>query len=345
METSENPVIKKFNIKELNIGKLQFINNLLKCNIFYQKKMAIFQTPLCLIPSFNDTKKYKNIIRFKLITTDFLYNQKTKEYIKMLDEIDTFIKNYYERKIKEKLKNKTEPISFYKSYLENNNKTNVYFTYNIQIYNNKPIVDVYDYNHHLKPFDYILPNSECYCLLWLKNIWINENKYGLNWEIIQIKVFPPIHILEYCFIDDNNTNHIINNQKIILYKDHPRYSKFFKMKKMGVNVNAIRQQMKMENINPDILDKGEENCNESSFKGKGKEKGKGKGNIPPPPPPLLLNNKSTSFGLKDVLKDLHTVKLKKVNNYQKKPISIHNDPRVPSLHEILTSKSKLKSRN
>lgn len=341
METSENPVIKKFNLKELTIGKLQLVNGTIKCNIFYQKRMAIFQTPLCLVPSLNDIKKYKNNLRFKLITTDFLYNEKTKEYIEMLDKIDTFIKKYYQKKIKNKLENQNEPMSFYKSYLENSHKTNAYFTYNIQIYNNKPIVDVYDYNHCLQPFEYIIPDSECYCLLWLKNIWINGDRYGLNWEIIQIKVFPPIYKLEYCFIDEDITNHIINSQSLILYKDHPRYCKFFKMKKMGVHVNAIKKQMEMENINPNILDKGEEYC-----KGKGKGQGKGgKGKSIPPPPPPLSSGKISSIGLKDVLKDLHSVKLKKVTEHTKKTNIVHRDLRVPSLHEILMSKSKLKSCN
>ena len=330
-----NPVTKDFFIEQLTLKNPQMINNSTQCKIKYNNQKLLLQTPLCIISKIPEIKSYTRNIKLKLITTDYTYNVKTKVFVKTLQLIDRFIKKKYKQ-----LSNtvKSQNNIFVKSYYKNIQNTNVFFNHNIQTYNNKPVVDIYNYENILQDFDFIIPDSECYCLIWLKNMWINNDKYGLNWEIIQIKVFQPIYTLPECFINDNTTNYITNiNCNFIKYKDHPLYCKFFKMKKMGVHSEAIKNLMKLENLSSNILDYPDKICED-------KQKGKGKGKcIPPPPPPL--NNTDIknipSINLMNVLKDLTSIKLKKNDNIVHKPL-VSNNIKVPTLSEIINSKNNLK---
>ena len=211
----------------------------------------------------------------------------------------------------------------------------------MQSKNQDMYINIYNsYNQSVNE-DYIVEQSECYALLHLKNIWINENKYGLNWEIVQLKVYPPIYKLEQCFIYDSN----IKKELYIQYKDDPIYKKFFKMKRIGVPIQNIQLEIKKENLDENVILKDENEYINSDSKGKGKGGGKGKLPPPPPPPPPSSTNIDSinkTVNLMDVLKDINTIKLKKAEIQDKPTINNNQDLRVPSLQDIVSGLKNLK---
>lgn len=337
------PVIQDFDFNNLIIKKPEIINNSINCKICYQNKKTnlILQTPLCYIPysikKFNHNKSNYKLI---LTTVDYSYDEKTKIFVKNLINIENIVKRNLNNILSVLDINENEEKYEFISSLRFFKNVNVNFNFNIQIKNDIPYLNIYDNHNNLQNLEYILPESECYSLIWLKNIWINKNKFGLNYEIIQIKIFLPIYKLNDCFIIDRNYK-----KDSITYKDHPIYSKYFKMKKVGVAIQSIQEEMKRHNLDINIINYNETDIVNHFSKGKGKGKGKF---IPPPPPPPPINNsiiKNTnknSINLMDVLKDLSTVKLNKTEVNNKPKIFKDMNINVPSLQEILQSKNNLK---
>jgi len=46
-------------------------------------------------------------------------------------------------------------------------------------------------------------------------------------------------------------------KEMVKAKDHPKYSKFFKMLKVGISLEAIQQKISLEGLDPLVLDNGE----------------------------------------------------------------------------------------
>ena len=328
---SMNPVIHDFDIHKLIIKKPLFIKKSIICNIKYNKvDDLIIQTPLCFLPFC--IKEYESgQKKVTFCTTDYIYNNLTKKFISNLQVIENTIQKSYKNITSIIKQNKDN--QFVSSLYLNSNKKNFYIHANLQ----KDYVNIYNQYNEIENEDYIMAESQCYSLIRLKNIWINDEKYGLNWEILQLKIYPPIYKLNQCFIEDPILQKGINLQ----YKNHPIYSKYFKMKRVGVPIQSIQLDMLKEDLDATVILKDEnEYMNMPSIK-----KGKGKGILPPPPPPPPppLNNskKSSNSGLNimNVLKDLGTVNLKKIQPEKKQRKA---DINVPSLQEILLGKKNLK---
>ncbi len=105
-------------------------------------------------------------------------------------------------------------------------------------------------------------------LLWFQNIKKVENKWYINYCIIQAIVYPLYLKLGKCLIDDNILEHrtnakrevvlpipqnMDNNQEMITYAKHPVYGKYFKMISVGIPKAAV--QIKIVNdIGPDGIE-------------------------------------------------------------------------------------------
>ena len=101
---------------------------------------------------------------------------------------------------------------------------------------------------------YIIP------IVYVENIINKDDKWRINLKLVQICVFPIYQKFGKCVIDFDSANYV-ENRKIILNNDnsdetdnyvtikmieHPLYSKYFKMCKMGIPKAAVIQKMNNE---------------------------------------------------------------------------------------------------
>lgn len=241
-------------------------------NVKYEQNNFLIQTPKLLISNVPKiyTHNNKNFCNIKLSTYNYSFSNPTQNFVKNIELIDKLVEkniDYFYEKSNIRKPGNTKLIN---SYFYNKINTKVNFYFNIQIYENKPFISIFDYKKEKKDFNYIISNSFGYSLLWLQNIWIKSNKIGINWIIVQMKIYYPIMKIDECLIEDEENIEIIkesiveNNSNIsskstekIKYKDHPVYEKFFKMKKYKIPIENIQQKMLIENIDINIINKDE----------------------------------------------------------------------------------------
>ena len=104
-------------------------------------------------------------------------------------------------------------------------------------------------------------------------IWLNGNKYGIFWEVLQVKIYPKTFLNRYMFLDDCHPQVFYQSLQLISFlrgldsfkqiqqfqcqrqpQPHPKFLKYFDMLKKGVPKGAVRNKMLMENVDPNILD-------------------------------------------------------------------------------------------
>jgi hypothetical protein len=102
-------------------------------------------------------------------------------------------------------------------------------------------------------------------IIWIKNIWVKKGKWGLNLFMYATRVINS-HILDpvdFLGIDIDNksikTVDIINkfakDEKMsILVGQVPEYTMYFKMLKLGIPKDAVKQKMSLVGVNPLVLD-------------------------------------------------------------------------------------------
>lgn len=220
----------------------------------YNNKKLFIQTPkniLYTLPKQNT----KFGMYITLGFNDYSTNKNTKQFIDTLINIDRFIKK--QSKILIKLTNKEYNVPNYKnSVYFNNTKTIAFITVTIPLISNIPSISIYDHNKKPKNLDYMKPFSEAIHILSLSYVWFSNNKLGLQWNIIQSKIFQPIFLPNECMIQDDFENDISNvesdnsnQQKPILDKESdPIYGSFIKMKRLGVPEPVIRIQLTAKNL-------------------------------------------------------------------------------------------------
>lgn len=204
-----------FRLSDINYDNIQIIypekltSNLNICNIKYKGKRFITQTPKTQISSFpflfNNQNNYRLVIQFN----NYQSCHKTQLFIKTLLNLEKYIQQFIPI-INNKLnifgKNK-----FISSIKFNKDKTKAFMTLNIQQQFNKPLLSIYDCDREPKNIDIIEIGIKTINLIYLKNIWIKNNMIGLNWVILQSKVYPDIIKLDKCLIDEeDNIDNIIN---------------------------------------------------------------------------------------------------------------------------------------
>lgn len=102
-------------------------------------------------------------------------------------------------------------------------------------------------------------------IIWIKNIWVKKGKWGLNLFMYASRVMNS-HILDpITFMGHSGDNKSIRTVDVInkFHKDEkmeiqigavPEYSTFFRMLKMGIPKDAIKQKMTMSCIDGRIID-------------------------------------------------------------------------------------------
>ena len=206
--------------------------------------------------------------------------------------------------------------------------------------------------------------APCYgfFIIQIKNVWINANKWGINLYtqgamILHSQIVdPPQMKIQYMF-----------SEELELYKpigDHPDYSKYFKMLKMGVPLDAVKQKIISMNLNPDIINYSTEtfiiNIPELSKCANPRnnidtlnETEKIKNNVSIEPL-IKKPNMLGDFLKSNLLKELASggITLKKVNSSNthilQKPLLLKNvrkDLLVPSLDEIRNALKNLKKKD
>jgi hypothetical protein len=140
-------------------------------------------------------------------------------------------------------------------------------------------------------------------IVWIKNIWVKKDKWGVNLFMYATRVMNS-HVLDpvdFLGLDTDNksirTVDVINkfqkDEKMsILVGQVPEYTMYFKMLKLGIPKDAVKQKMSLLGIDARIIDYPE-NAPYSSVLHyiSNPQLTYSASSIPPPPPPpiMLLN--------------------------------------------------------
>ena len=243
----------KTNIKYIKFGKTQSFNNKKYIPIYYNDQKTkktkyndfLIKTPRLFIP--NKVRKemgYKPSIETIMIEGD---DDGVAYFKEIFSKIEKKIYNQIKKRKRLNLKEK-EFLSIIKDDYKYKTKKlylplNTYTSSCIDI-NNKII----------KEWDFIAPTYG-YFIIQIKNIWIGEDKWGINLFCNAAMILPsqlmdpppiPVQNIQYMFESEMNSLKTIGEDE--------RFIKFFKMKKMGIPIQAIKNKMIIEKISPNIID-------------------------------------------------------------------------------------------
>ena len=180
-------------------------------NIGYNGKRLIFQTPKSEINLFPFLYTTENQRYYKVVLSFYNYSidQKTKNFIQQIlniekqikDGIPSLLKKINSTNIKDNFE--TKKNKFISSIRFNKNKNKAYLTCNIQKQYNKPVISVFDCEKNKKDYTYIEPGFKSVNLLFLENIWNYNNSFGVNFVILQTKVYQPVLEFDELLIKDD----------------------------------------------------------------------------------------------------------------------------------------------
>uniref|UniRef100_A0A6C0B451 Uncharacterized protein n=1 Tax=viral metagenome TaxID=1070528 RepID=A0A6C0B451_9ZZZZ len=212
--------------------------------IKYQKDNYLCQTPPALLlnklPTGNITGK-----KFYKISLFFEYykcNKKSKEFIEKIKKVENFIVEKYDKVLENK--SFTPSIKFSKS------NEDAFFNVNIQIFNNKLVLPVFNYKKEQKSHGYILPRSRTLNIVYLKDMWRVNKRVGFNWILLQTKVYLPFLYINKCLIVDEPENQCAN--KLPGKNNEPNiFEKYIRMQKFGVPEVAIKIELEKNNLSFD----------------------------------------------------------------------------------------------
>ena len=252
--TNSEDIVDNFNIYKPETSSY-------KTNYFdvkYGDKVLFIQTPRIMI--YSPPKQYKGIYKLGLCFTDYKMHPITCKFVKKLLKIDSYFRAHSDKLWKTLPDNKSHKwVSFIRF---NTSDTNAYLDVTIQSTPCSPILSVYDHNKIKRTIDYITKFSSCINIITLKNVWQTGTKMGINWCIIQTKVFKTIIELDECIIDDEYEDTPLKHYYAPVTKSvkpadesHPQLGKYVKMKRLGVPQNTINFKLSLDNINPELFQK------------------------------------------------------------------------------------------
>ena len=287
--------------KRISVGQ-----NIFEYPIAYHTRKLIIQTPIVYIPY--TTYKIENKITF-----DFYFLNLDVD--RDMEDLKLFVEGVDKKAI--------EKINFDKSKQTKNRE----FISNIKksrssCMGEKPDkmrVSLYDnilaFNESGKPIslEYLRYKTYLKLLMSPTKIWVNGNKYGIFWEVLQVKIYPKTILNRYMFLDDSQPPSILSEsstdfvstsslesfKQIPQSQPHPKFLKYFDMLKKGVPKGAVRNKMLMDNVDPNILDNKSyayKTISSSSLS-------LSMTGVPPPPPPPPLMNFNQSNSINIVLTD------------------------------------------
>ena len=253
-------IIDDLKLRYIRMKKPIKINNYLETNqLFYrinnQSQPIIIQTPRLYLPfglsqGYQSEKYYLNMV---LDTS--MNSEKIKDFQKLINNIDKYFQDGFENyKFKKTIRNSRD--NFYPPSI----KTKI---------SKKTPPQIFDSYEQPQKLDYIVPGSWISGLLYLQQIWINqqENIAGLTWYILQAKVKTPVPVLgNICLIEDDwsqETLCSICHSKVVktkcvepIIEAEPlpeEYQKYLKMLKLGIPMLAIIQRCQMDDLDPEVL--------------------------------------------------------------------------------------------
>lgn len=201
--------------------------------------------------------------------------------------------------------------------------------------NNNFHFNVFDDSRNKLNHDQISPNSICTPILHIKNVWINNDNYGINIQLLQLKIHLLKILEDYSFLDDDNYNNTSNsnmtnsnnkdiqiNDKYPKLKDHPIYGTYFKMLRLKIPKESVQSKMKFDGHHDlTILDLDENKSLEIQTK---KE----------------IENITTNINANDLISGFNNLKKKKP---VEKKITISNHIGPPTQSELINALKNLKN--
>lgn len=233
-------------------------------------------------------------------------------------------------------------------------------------------------NKSIEDWKYRAPTYGFFVIL-IKNVWIKDNKWGIN-IFTHGGLILPSQIMDPPQFE--GINKLFEDEYKLYQKicEDEKYSKFFKMKKMGVPVFAIKQKIKIEGLNENIIDYPDNtyiadipelaNCNKETINiersnsitsntssgstnllSSRKRFGQSMPNIPEfqEKSMMMTNNSLLKINASDLMSQ--SMRLKKISksdlnlNKRRKTIPTnYKNMRVPSLEEITVALKRMKSK-
>ena len=245
------------NWNEISIGHItkkppyKINNETILTPLLYRKQKLIVQTPRSTFIrpplQFMNESHYMKV---SLLFSYYIFNPNIKKFIDKIILLEKQLEDIYNSNGKK----------FKKSINFSKDKQSVFLNVNIQMFNNSPVISIFDNNKQRVLLDYILPNSRSLNLIFMKDLWQNKRNMGVNWILLQSKIYLPIFEIKECLIDDND---IVNNgsnpteikhipvnkvDKTHVIKGLDTYMKYITMKKFGVPDNAIQIELQKNNL-------------------------------------------------------------------------------------------------
>jgi hypothetical protein len=338
------------------------------CNLYYNNEPFYLHTPTLYIPY--GVLYFQNSSKPVLeMTTD---NEKFDSGISKFKEVirniearcEGLYQELYEKQTGNSLENSLEITSQVKKiYMRGDNK------FLIPINKDSSRCILVEYPNRKKSFildwEKIPKPTYGIAVVHLRNFWVRDGKCGVNWVLEHVQVMPS-HVLDNPSKCQGTTVEEITESlpdSAILEKSpvlqsiesDPIYGVYFKMRKMGIPLEAVQNKMRLNGHDPTvILQSGklaiqvahQQITTTASTLG-----------LPPPPPPLPsgaipslssgLQSQSTQLARSGLLSQISGggFQLKKVSRDTDKPKKkLHktHDLNVPSLDDILGGLSKLK---
>ena len=287
-----------YKLKKLNINDIQFKlyqpkdkkKYAIKCFNKKGQNIMIETIPMYSPYGINTKTLIQNTLQLTISLSSRLIDQNTEKFYKDLCDFEQHIVNNEDKFISNSYSCKSMSMI---SCIDDNDKINFY-TQDIS----KDTFLVYDPNNNIIDNKEIKSRSFVQCIIWLSGIWINNDTYGINWKLVQCKLFPDIFSIDKClFLDEEYDVREIfynnNNKKLPEIEDKrlnasqdsntDHYEKYKKMLKLGIPEGAVILECKKDGVDPKEI--GINIVNEPIVKPKLKQKSK--------PLPLPNNDKKS----------------------------------------------------
>jgi hypothetical protein len=356
----------KTNIKHINFGKIQIFNNKKYIPIYYNQNNdkktkyndLLIKTPRLFVPNKprreTGFKPSLEVIMIKGADDGVLV------FTDILKKIEKKIQKQIEKRKRLNLKGK-EFVPLIRD--DNKYKTNKFYV-PLGIYTSS-CIDIN--NKQINEWEFITPTYG-YFIILVKNVWISDYKWGINIFCNGAMILPsqlmdpppiPVQELKYMFGPEIDSLKTVGDSEL--------YRQFFKLKKMRVPIQAIKNKMKLEGLDDSVIDlKADTPLSEVKLSSQQPNNIRLL-NIPPPPPPpppltpfkissvSLLKNTKNTFSrssstsihtqlITELLTKKNSVLKKKSQNPERQClIQKEQDNRVPSLNQIKNAINKLKS--
>jgi hypothetical protein len=207
-------------IKNITLkNKINISNDFTNYPIKYKNNNLIIQTPIVYLPF--GINKYNNK---SYIDISFI-NIKNDNVMREFKELIVNIHNCIKKKVSKKIKF----VSSFKSTEYYPDRLRLSFYEDILVFNE---------SKSLITLDYVKSKIYSKLLIIPQFLWTNNNVSGIVWNILQMKIYSKPMLETYSFIDDE-----VN------------IDKYVKMIRCGVPVQAIKNKMCQEKIDPVLLDK------------------------------------------------------------------------------------------